>query len=206
LFLLAGDLLIAPEVVDHRRGHATVPAVPGFVSNHFDSFSALAFRRHLSAHVGAARAPPKGSTTMNTTTETTTAAQAAAAAAPGAPVVPKASKTTSKTTRKATSTKKAATRAKGAKGASAKPKLVKGAKGAKKAAKAATPREGSKKQIVLDMLRAKGGATMAEIQKATDWQAHSVRGFISGALGKKMGLAIESTKNGAGERCYKIAK
>ena len=99
---------------------------------------------------------------------------------------------------------KAATAAKkGAKGASAKPKLVKGAKAAKKAV---TPRDGSKKQIVLDMLRAKGGATMAEIAKATDWQNHTIRGFISGTLTKKMGLAIESTKNDQGERQYRIAK
>ena len=52
--------------------------------------------------------------------------------------------------------------------------------------------------------RAKG-ATLAEIMKATDWQAHSVRGFISTA-GKKHGIKIESAKNDAGERTYKIAK
>ena len=74
----------------------------------------------------------------------------------------------------------------------------------KKAATAAVPREFSKKQIVLDMLRRQGGATMAEIAKATDWQNHTIRGFISGTLTKKMGLAIASTKNDAGERTYKI--
>jgi hypothetical protein len=41
--------------------------------------------------------------------------------------------------------------------------------------------------------------------KATDWQAHSVRGFISTAS-KKHGVTIESAKNEAGERVYKIAK
>lgn len=46
---------------------------------------------------------------------------------------------------------------------------------------------------------------MADIEKATNWQAHSARGFISGTVGKKMGLAIESTKNSAGDRCYRIA-
>jgi len=81
----------------------------------------------------------------------------------------------------------------------------KATKATKKTA-AAVPRELSKKAIVLDLLKRKGGATMAEIQKATDWQAHSVRGFISGTLTKKMGLAVESTKNDAEERCYKIAK
>ena len=60
------------------------------------------------------------------------------------------------------------------------------------------PREFSKKQIVLDMLRAKGGATMAEIAKATDWQNHTIRGFVSGTLTKKMGLKVESTKRRRG--------
>jgi len=68
------------------------------------------------------------------------------------------------------------------------------------------PREFSKKSIVLDLLRRPKGATMAEIAKATDWQNHSIRGFISGNLTKKMGLTVESTKNEAGERTYKIAK
>jgi len=52
--------------------------------------------------------------------------------------------------------------------------------------------------------RAKG-ATLAEIMKATDWQAHSVRGFISTA-GKKHSVKIESSKNEAGNRVYRIAK
>jgi hypothetical protein len=41
--------------------------------------------------------------------------------------------------------------------------------------------------------------------KGTDWQAHSVRGFLSTA-GKKRGLNIESTKNDAGDRVYQIRK
>jgi hypothetical protein len=40
--------------------------------------------------------------------------------------------------------------------------------------------------------------------KATDWQAHSVRGFISGTLGKKLGLTVASTKGDDGERTYSI--
>jgi hypothetical protein len=39
---------------------------------------------------------------------------------------------------------------------------------------------------------------------ATEWQAHSVRGFLSGTLRKKMGLKIESAKSAAGERRYSI--
>ena len=43
---------------------------------------------------------------------------------------------------------------------------------------------------------------MKDIQAATDWQAHSVRGFISGSLTKKMGLKIESAKREDGQRAY----
>ena len=39
---------------------------------------------------------------------------------------------------------------------------------------------------------------------ATGWQAHSVRGFISGTLRKKLALTITSAKNGAGEHTYRI--
>jgi hypothetical protein len=55
------------------------------------------------------------------------------------------------------------------------------------------------------MQRAKG-ATLAEIMEATGWQAHSVRGFISGALGKKMGLKVESAKRDDGQRVYSVPK
>ncbi len=83
------------------------------------------------------------------------------------------------------------------------------AKSPRKAAKAEegtpTPREGSKKAIVLEMLRRPEGATLQEIMSATGWMAHSVRGFLSGALGKKMGLTVESAKNDGGARVYRIA-
>ena len=71
---------------------------------------------------------------------------------------------------------------------------------------AAVPREFSKKAIVLEMLRRKEGATLADIAKATDWQNHSIRGFISGTIVKKMGLAVESVRRDAGVRTYQIAK
>jgi len=67
-------------------------------------------------------------------------------------------------------------------------------------------RQGSKTEKVLDLLKRSGGASLKDIMKATDWQAHSVRGFISGTLGKKMGLKIESTKREDGERVYSLSK
>jgi hypothetical protein len=48
------------------------------------------------------------------------------------------------------------------------------------------------------------GATLAEIAQATDWQNHSIQGFVSGHVTKKLGLNVESTKNEAGERTYRI--
>jgi hypothetical protein len=67
-------------------------------------------------------------------------------------------------------------------------------------------REGSKKAKVLALLQRPKGATLAEIMKATGWQAHSVRGFISGALGTKMGLTVDSDKRQDGERVYSISQ
>jgi hypothetical protein len=72
------------------------------------------------------------------------------------------------------------------------------------AAKADGAREGSKTEKVLDLLKRPGGATTKELIKATGWQPHSVRGFLSGTVGKKMGLAVTSTKGEDGERSYSI--
>jgi hypothetical protein len=82
------------------------------------------------------------------------------------------------------------------------------AKAAHKAtmAKAAGVRQGSKTAQVLELVKRSGGATLKQIMKATGWQAHSVRGFLSGTLGKKMGLPIESRKTNDGERAYRLAK
>ena len=83
------------------------------------------------------------------------------------------------------------------------PKKAKAAKAS--TAKDATPttRDGSKKAIVLDMLKRPDGASLKDIMDATSWQAHSVRGFISGSLTKKMGLNVESFKREDGERAYR---
>jgi len=77
-------------------------------------------------------------------------------------------------------------------------------KAAKQAKPAASAREGSKTAKVLDLLKRPGGATAKELMKATGWQPHSVRGFLSGTVGKKMGLAVSSTKAEDGERAYSV--
>jgi Protein of unknown function (DUF3489) len=89
-------------------------------------------------------------------------------------------------------------KARAAKKATATKKTANGAK------KAGAAREGSKAAKVLDLLKRPDGATLKELMKATGWQAHSVRGFLSGAVGKKMGLTVTSTKAEGGERTYSV--
>jgi hypothetical protein len=149
----------------------------------------------------------KGITTMKNH-EATEATQTAAVAEQGALVAP--AKAASK---KAATQKKGAPKgqetAKGAKAKAAAP--TKAANAAKKAAKparakeASAPRAETKGAKIIEMIGRAKGATLADIMKATDWQAHSVRGFISIAA-KKHSINIESSKNEAGDRVYKIAK
>jgi hypothetical protein len=63
---------------------------------------------------------------------------------------------------------------------------------------------GSKQAQVIEMLRRAAGATIDEIAGATGWQRHSVRGMMSGALKKKLGLDVVPTKEVRG-RVYRIA-
>jgi hypothetical protein len=103
-------------------------------------------------------------------------------------------------------TKKAAPGARRANVAPAKPKAGKKAAPKKKAPRSARndAREGSKTATILEMLKRPGGAAAKELFKATSWQPHSLRGFISGTLGKKMGLTVTSTKGEDGERVYSV--
>ncbi|MGC9370425.1 MAG: DUF3489 domain-containing protein [Paracoccaceae bacterium] len=78
--------------------------------------------------------------------------------------------------------------------------------GTETAPKARTPREGTKQATLIAMLRAPDGATIEEIVAALDWQAHTARGAISGALKKKLGLTITSEKIEGRGRAYMIAK
>jgi hypothetical protein len=140
--------------------------------------------------------------------ETTTADTAAAVAAQGTPIAPEKAPTKNAATRKKAAPKGRKT-ANGGKAKAAAPK--KGARTAKKSAKpaspkkAGTPRAESKGAKILEMIGRAKGATLADIMKATDWQAHSVRGFLSTAA-KKRGIKIESTRSEAGDRVYRIVK
>jgi hypothetical protein len=75
---------------------------------------------------------------------------------------------------------------------------------AKSPRNATVARPGTKTAKVLGLLRRSGGASLKELRKATGWQAHSVRGFLSGALGKKRGLAVASTQAAGEERRYSL--
>jgi hypothetical protein len=81
---------------------------------------------------------------------------------------------------------------------------AKGAKSAKPAKTASGARHGSKTEQVLELLKRPDGATLHDLTKVTGWQAHSVRGFLSGTVGKKMGLEVTSTKGENGERTYSL--
>jgi hypothetical protein len=63
----------------------------------------------------------------------------------------------------------------------------------------------TKQQVCLDLLNRPEGATVEELQAATGWQQHSVRGFLAGAVKKKLGLTLLSEKPDAGPRRYRIA-
>jgi hypothetical protein len=70
--------------------------------------------------------------------------------------------------------------------------------------KAPAARRGTKTAKILALLGRPDGASLAELGKATGWQAHSVRGFLSGAVKKKMGLRVTSAQREDGERVYRL--
>lgn len=86
-------------------------------------------------------------------------------------------------------------------------------------ARAATPQKGqvpcgthkpgkpeTKTEIVLKKLRAGKGASIAQLGEATGWQAHSVRGFLSATVKKKLGLSLTSDVGKDGVRRYRISE
>src|ERR1035441_2303761 len=135
--------------------------------------------------------------TENVETTNTSAAAGAQGAAVASERTP--SKKTASPKKGAPKGQKSAKAAKPKLAAASKTKKATPAKATATSPKAAKPgekavRAGSKPETILDLLHRAKGATLAEIMEATSWQAHSVRGFISGTLGKKMGLSVKSEK------------
>ena len=70
---------------------------------------------------------------------------------------------------------------------------------------AKTPvRRGTKQAILIELLKRPKGATIEQMTTKTGWQAHSVRGAISGTLKKKLGLVVTSEQPEDGPRRYRI--
>lgn len=69
---------------------------------------------------------------------------------------------------------------------------------------AKTKPAGTKLQRLEAMLRRPEGATIGQLSKALVWQAHSIRGAMSGTLKKKQGLAITASKVDGQDRVYRI--
>jgi hypothetical protein len=67
-------------------------------------------------------------------------------------------------------------------------------------------RAGTKQAQLVALLEAPEGATMEILIAATGWQAHTLRGAMSGALGKKLGLTVTSTKEEGRARIYRIRR
>lgn len=65
-------------------------------------------------------------------------------------------------------------------------------------------RSGTKQAILIDLLKRPEGASLTQMIHATNWQSHTVRGAMAGALKKKLGLEITSDKQPDGERIYRI--
>lgn len=63
----------------------------------------------------------------------------------------------------------------------------------------------TKSEKVLQALRLGGGASIADLSALTGWQAHSVRGFLSGTVRKTLGLVLVSARDADGVRRYRIA-
>lgn len=68
-----------------------------------------------------------------------------------------------------------------------------------------TIRPGTKLAAIIDAMRHPGGATIAQMMAGTGWQAHTVRGAISGMVRKRLGYEVVSEKAADGQRTYRIA-
>lgn len=71
-------------------------------------------------------------------------------------------------------------------------------------ATAPTIRPGTKLAAIIDAMRNPNGATIAQMMAGTGWQAHSVRGAISGMVRKRLGYEVVTEKSADGQRAYRI--
>jgi Protein of unknown function (DUF3489) len=85
-------------------------------------------------------------------------------------------------------------------------KITPGATNAKTPLKADEPmvERVTKQERVLTLLSQPDGASIEEMMQATDWQQHSVRGFLAGTVKKKLGFSLPSLKPNGGVRRYRI--
>ena len=90
-----------------------------------------------------------------------------------------------------------------AKSTKSKTKTARKRKTPTKAATAGT-RADSKQAKLIEMLKRPDGATIDEIVKKFEWQPHTVRGAIAGALKKKLGLVVQSEKIEGRGRVYRL--
>jgi hypothetical protein len=74
----------------------------------------------------------------------------------------------------------------------------------RKEATAPAARHPTKTQLCLELLGRPAGVGIAELQAATGWQAHSVRGFLAGTVKKKLGLVLHSEQSADGNRHYRV--
>ena len=72
------------------------------------------------------------------------------------------------------------------------------------ALKTPAQRRNTKQAMLIEMLRAKDGATLDEIAAATGWLKHTARGVISGQLKKRLGLSVVTEADPRRGRVYRI--
>ena len=118
----------------------------------------------------------------------------------------KTNKMTTSKKKKMDRNESATTKPRGAtRSAKAAPRKAESAPQAASANKLATAAHGGNKtEKILDLLKRPGGVTLKELTKLTGWKPNSVRGFLSGTIGKKNGTPVESFKSSEGDRTYSL--
>ena len=108
--------------------------------------------------------------------------------------------------RKSSKSRKDSSRARSAKAAPVGKPTRKSRRGAPSKNVAGDARRGTKQAILIEMLKRPDGATIEQMTATIGWQPHSVRGAISGALKKKLGLTVESEVVPGSGRVYHIVE